>query len=56
MVQRVAYDTSDSQFESSHQKFLFTINCIEKTKIKKKAAEYVLIFRWKIAALNKGHF
>ena len=36
----VAFDTRDLRFESSHQqifiKHLFTVNCVEKTKIKKK--------------------
>ena len=32
----VAADTRDPRFESSHRQNLSTINCIEKTKIKKK--------------------
>ena len=31
----VAYDARDLRFESSHRQILFSINCIEKTKIKK---------------------
>ena len=35
----VAFDTRGPQFESSHRQtlyYLYTVNCIEKTKIKKK--------------------
>ena len=38
----VAFDTRDPRFDSSHQqtfiKHLFNVNCVEKTKIKKKEA------------------
>ena len=34
----VTSDTRDPQFESSYWPFLFTVNCIEKTKIKKEDA------------------
>ena len=32
----VASHTSDPQFKSSHRQILFTIHCVEKTKMKKK--------------------
>ena len=39
-VRAVASDTRDPQFESSHRQthieHLFTVNCVERTKIKKK--------------------
>ena len=32
----VIFDTRDQQFESSHRQFFIAINCIEKTKKRKK--------------------
>ena len=50
----VAYDTRDPRFESSHRLnffHAFTINCIEKTKIKKRPGMAHFVFKKSIKCL-----
>ena len=50
----VAFDTRDPRFKSGHQQILLTINCIEKTKIKKKRLGIAHLERYTIQSSIYG--